>query len=270
MIAGQLRLKICGLSACCEFHPGWNIGKKVNFRRDAIDRFKDESLKDCQNYYLDQLRDIEIENWHYGSSNGWQGDFIEVNLNNGSKIFCNLTVLDDDTSYIENKELHGFTDICKPYPSDQTLYFGRISAFVTKTANKTGAGISTGSLRLIICGPRANECCETKLFGNGNHFEKLGSKDVFQYPDLRNCNDYELSELAHFVALSNSPDVNDFWIGDYIEVHFVNETKLHCNVSTIDFSDTSASEDKRGHVITQTCKLETSSKEDLIPYNPSM
>ena len=63
---------------------------QVAYKRNEVDVFKGRALLDCEGFQLKQLKKFKIRNLHIGGQpDGWQGDYIDIGLTNGTR-FCDI------------------------------------------------------------------------------------------------------------------------------------------------------------------------------------
>ena len=66
---------------------------QVSYKRNEVDVFKGRALLDCEGFQLKQLKKFKIRNLHIGGqSDGWQGDYIDIGLTNGTR-FCDIELM---------------------------------------------------------------------------------------------------------------------------------------------------------------------------------
>ena len=71
---------------------------QVSYKRNEVDVFKGRALLECEGFKLKQLKRFKIRNLHIGGqSDGWQGDYINIGLSNGTR-FCDIELTDDVTN----------------------------------------------------------------------------------------------------------------------------------------------------------------------------
>ena len=69
---------------------GSNIKNQVSYKRNEVDVFKGRSLLECEGFQLKQLKRFKIRNLQIGERpDGWQGDYIDIGLTNGTR-FCDI------------------------------------------------------------------------------------------------------------------------------------------------------------------------------------
>ena len=62
-----------------------------------MDTFTGKDLKQCSNFELPQMCQLEIHNYNIGESDeadradGWMGNYVEIGLNNHSRIYCDIS-----------------------------------------------------------------------------------------------------------------------------------------------------------------------------------
>ena len=63
---------------------------QVSYKRNEVDVFKGRALLECEGFKLKQLKRFKIRNLHIGGQpDGWQGDYIDIGLTNGTR-FCDI------------------------------------------------------------------------------------------------------------------------------------------------------------------------------------
>ena len=113
-------------------------------------------------------------------------------------------------------------------PANQGI--GLITAIVTKTDKLVGGdNRKHGNLRLAICGPRHADCCHISDLGHATYINRLEAKNTYVETDLYGCKEFPLPSLAWFeIENWGTP----FHKGEeFIEVHFNNGSKIHCDMS---------------------------------------
>ncbi len=240
---GHLYIKICRASnskwypQCCKISKSQTFQEK-DFDEGATAIFTDQALGHCRNYALPELTRLLMYNFsRFDLNNGpqgrWQGDFIEVILNNGSMIHCDLT----NMGFLDSKGFElNVNKVCHLMPANQGI--GLITAIVTKTDKLVGGdNRKHGNLRLAICGPKHSDCCHISDLGHADatYINRLEGKktyvldEYFTYRHGYGCEEFPLPSLAWFeIENWGTP----FHKGEeFIEVHFNNGSKIHCDMS---------------------------------------
>ena len=83
------------MRSCCFIRPmvitsGFNNKNQVSYKRNEVDVFKGKALLECEGFKLKQIKRFKIRNLQIGEqSDGWQGDYIDIGLTNGTR-FCDI------------------------------------------------------------------------------------------------------------------------------------------------------------------------------------
>ena len=88
----HLDLTICGRpnNMCCHIYNLRN-SPDASFLPNAVDSFRGTALKECQNFEVQFMSYFIIKEWSTHSDAGlWEGVYIELRFNNGSKLHCDL------------------------------------------------------------------------------------------------------------------------------------------------------------------------------------